>query len=159
MTYRIPLSRGIYCRVDLADFLEFGQLRWNAGQNLNGYTYAVRRHEGRKQLLHRLIAAPGKGKIVDHKNGDTLDNRRANLRVCTRSQNCMNKKVSSAAGLPRGVAFRPDGSMSNPWQVRITAARNRIFLGCFPSVEAALRARRAAEKKYFGEFSYANSRR
>lgn len=94
-------------------------------------------------LLHRLVMGlkKGDGLEVDHINRDKLDNRKFNLRLCTRSQNNMNK-VSS------GVRWT-----KNKWQAEIKYAGRFIYLGRFSTKEAAMVVRRAAEKKYFGEFA------
>ena len=100
--------------------------------------------------LHRYImgCATGDGKIVDHINGNTLDNRKQNLRICTVSENSMNKKVrcDSVSGI-KGVAFR-----HNKWLATIVAEGKPLHLGYFMTKEEAIEAYAEASKKYHKEF-------
>ena len=63
----------------------------NNGRARTGYAMSG----DRRDSIHRLVMGNPKGMQVDHINGDTLDNRKENLRVCTRSQNMQNKKLHS----------------------------------------------------------------
>lgn len=84
----IYLSKGQIAVVDIEDYEELNKDKWYASYSpkLGGY-YAG----AVKRLMHREIINPG-DKIVDHKNRKTLDNRKSNLRVCTRRQNMQNRK-------------------------------------------------------------------
>jgi hypothetical protein len=98
--------------------------------------------------LHRLITGAPAGMEVDHKNGNGLDNRRANLRVCTHAQNMMNMpKVKARSG------FRGVRRMKNRWHARIQVRGKETHLGAFPTAEDAWRVRRAAELIHKGEFA------
>lgn len=103
-------------------------------------------------LLHRMIAGciTGDGKTVDHKNGNTLDNRKENLRVCTNSENARNQKTpqNNTSGY-KGVSITRDGS----WQAQIRLNRKIIYLGRYKTKEDAYIAYCDASKKYHGEFS------
>lgn len=100
-TRQIPLSRGLFALVDEADYEQVSALRWyatHAGRARDKW-YAVRSlAKGRRLLMHRLILSAPAGSEVDHINGDGLDNRRANLRLCARWQNCVNTRRLSATG-------------------------------------------------------------
>lgn len=117
--------------------------------------YAVKRIGNKKVYLHRFLGNPPKGKEVDHINGDKLDNRRENLRVCEKYQNQMNMKVNvrSTTGF-RGVSRYPYG---NKWRARIQVRRESIPLGYFDDIEDAVRAYNQAAIKYYGEFARLNS--
>ena len=93
--------------------------------------------------------------VVDHINHDTYDNRKKNLRVITQSQNIMNSKLqkNNKSGIS-GVYFDDDYKR---WMARITKNREVILLGSFANYNDAVEARRSAEEKYFGEYSYDNS--
>lgn len=83
-----------------------GRYRWYAIQNMMGGYYVSTRAEGTTIYLHRLITHAPKGVYVDHINHDTLDNRRANLRLCTNRQNNENRAgayKNSQSGI-RGVS-------------------------------------------------------
>src|SRR5882724_10555952 len=101
----IPLTKGYATLVDLADVELVRQYRWHASVSVDGHrVYAetsVPQGGGRyKRLkLHRLILGAQPNDRVDHRFGDTLDNRRFNLRFATRSQNrvnCRGKSVGSS---------------------------------------------------------------
>jgi HNH endonuclease len=82
----IPLTQNFFAKVDDTDYPLVSQHRWyyNSG-------YAKTYHNGKRFTMHRLIMNFPKGKM-DHRNRDKLDNRRANLRVCTTQQN--NRNIS-----------------------------------------------------------------
>lgn len=99
-----------YTKVDPDDFEKYGKMRWNISQG-----YAIR--SSRDGLLHRLIIDAKEGKIVDHINGDKLDNRKSNLRIATRTQNAQNKpKKEGLTSKYIGVDFRKD---RDKWRTRI----------------------------------------
>lgn len=100
--------------------------------------------------LHRYILSPSENQIVDHINGNTLDNRRENLRFCTSSQNAKNCKLSKNSSLPYpGIKITADGK----FKARITVNRKEIHLGHFSTLDEAIQARKSAELKYYGEFA------
>lgn len=101
--------------------------------------------------LHRFILELTEPKVaVDHINGDPMDNRRSNLRICDNVENTRNSKVSknNTSGYP-GVGQTPTGR----YRARINVNRKEIRIGTFDTFEEAKQARIAAELKYFGEFS------
>jgi len=104
--------------------------------------------------LHRLITGCEGGRVVDHKNGNGLDNRRENLRVCTQAENLRNRKinVNNTSGF-KGVSFDPGTRNSKPWRSRIVADGKRINLGRFSSPEEAHAAYCKASVERHGEFS------
>lgn len=89
----IPLSgkngAGKFIKVDDEDFEAYGHLKWH----LSASRYAARKSGTRGVYLHRLIMNAPQGMVVDHKNHDTLDCRKSNLRVCSQADNCRNVKV------------------------------------------------------------------
>lgn len=93
------------------------------------------------RYMHRVIMDAPKGKDVDHINGDRLDNRKANLRTVTRSQNLHNRHDRPY----HGVTWRKD---KRKWRARITVDLKEIFLGHFDTLEDAVRARRDAETAF-----------
>jgi hypothetical protein len=105
---------------------------------------------GKKVRLHRLITGAPSGLYVDHKNHCTLDNRKENLRVCTPSQNSMNKIVTVNKSGTVGVRKTRGGK----WVSQIKANRKYVYLGTYENYEDAVNARKEAEKRYFGEFAY-----
>lgn len=94
-------------------------------------------------------------RCVDHINHNIKDNRKSNLRIITVSQNAINKKiVSNNTSGVTGVCWNKKDSY---WQAYITLDYKTKHLGCFQNKEDAIKARKDAEEKYFGEYSYDNS--
>ena len=89
---------------------------------------------------------------VDHKDGNTLNNKRDNLRIVTSQQNKFNT-VGRSNVLPKGVIKHGAG-----YKATITVNYRQIYLGTFRSLDKAIDVRQAAEQKYFGEYSLTNSR-
>lgn len=132
-----------------------GQHSWyyHRTQRLNYVKFYVAGYlgNGRKEYLHRFIMNPPKGYRVDHINGDSLDNRRKNLRLVDRSTNGHNRH--SFVGVQngcKGVRFCPR-SPNNPWSARICVRGVQMYLGSFPTRELAVAARKAAELEHYGE--------
>ncbi len=108
--------------------------------------------------LHRLIVACAPGQIVDHINGDVLDNRRSNLRLCTKLQNNRNVglRADSSTGF-KGVARRSDvRSGSGVYKAHIRVNGKKLHLGSFAVPEDAAAAYDAAARQAFGDFARLN---
>jgi hypothetical protein len=109
---------------------------------------------GRQYKAHRLawlyVHGQWPANDIDHINGDHLDNRIANLRPATRSQNNMNNEGrTTKSSVRRGVSWH---SQMNKWRAYITVDLKQISLGLFDKQEDAIAARLAAEKSFFGDF-------
>ena len=117
-------------------------------------TYAKSSRMGKNDFLHRFIMQPPKGYVVDHINGDGLDNRRCNLRICKQAENGANRTGSRKSIKWLGTRWNPHRGR---WFAAITKNRKQIYLGSFKNRKDALKARLAAEVKYFGEFSPSRS--
>lgn len=156
----IPLTRGYVAIVDDEDAEEMSRFRWFTIAT-RGLPYAARTawtSEGkgkRTVLMHRvLLGIDGiKGVLCDHINDDTLDNRRANLRRATHSQNMGNKRTNgrSQSGY-RGV-FRSSGAT---WVAQIDCKRVTHRLGRFANEVDAAHAYDAKAIELFGEFARLN---
>lgn len=149
----IPLSKGKVALIDACDAELIGKYKWYLQDfNKKGRYYARCNLPGRKSLgMHRLIMAPPDGMVVDHINGYGLDNRRANLRVATRSQNMCNSRIMSnnTSGM-KGVSFYKSRGC---WRAQIGFQRKITFLGYFDTQEAAYAAHQQAAANIHGEFS------
>lgn len=113
--------------------------------------YAVARINKKTVRMHRLILglAQGEESVVDHKNGNTLDNRRENIRVCNRSQNMRNVKTSKNNKCGHlGIS-----KFGEKYRVRIVADRVEHHIGYYETIGIAIEARHDAEDKYHGEFA------
>jgi hypothetical protein len=148
---KIKLTKNKYTLVDDADFSHLNQSKWH----VNAYNYAVKKNSfGRNVYLHRILLGVPKEILIDHINGNSLDNRKQNLRLCTKIQNCQNQKIRSdnTSGF-KGV-YKPLNR--NTWCANITHSKKRIHLGVFKTKEEAAHAYNKAALKYHGEFARVN---
>jgi hypothetical protein len=134
---------------DLEDYNLIRQYCWRTTPN--GYIQS-----GNQIKLHRLITNCPDGFVVDHISNDKTDNRKSNLRVCKQNENCMNHSLNS--NNTSGVTGVNWHKASNKWIVRIKVNYKTIYIGTFDKFDDAVKARKEAEEKYFGEYSYDNSR-
>ena len=155
---RIPVGDR-FALVDAADYPSVAPFRWRLLHGHNGKLYAYTTVTNGAVYMHRMLAETRPGDETDHENGDGLDNRRANLRTATRSQNKGNM------GKPR----RPDGSAHSSaykgvswdrsrgrWQAKIQANRRHKNLGRYDDEAEAARAYDVAALAHFGEFARLN---
>ena len=155
MALRLPLPNGVYAIIDDAD-ADLGAWRWCGPSG-----YAHRRVKRVTIWLHRVVLERALGRDllpteeVDHRNGDTLDNRRCNLRPATTAQNSFNLSLrrDSKTGVP-GVTFHPG---SGRFQAGISKDRRHYYLGLFDTIEEARMARERAEIELFGQWRRAES--
>lgn len=155
----IALSRGLFAKVDDGDFEVLSKWKWHSVWNhTNNVFYAGRNERGvdGKQhtiRMHRFLMGAESGVQVDHRNRDTLDNQRGNLRLATNEQNQHNRGMhrTNTSGYT-GVGFRKDYSR-RPWTAQIRVKTKTVHLGCFKTAEEAASAYRTAELEYRGEFA------
>lgn len=133
----------------------------NIQKNVNGYSYVVARlkKEGKvvKRIsIHRLLTNAPKGLDVDHINGNSLDNRMSNLRVCVHSKNTKNRKINkdNKSGYKGVVA--DSAVVGKPWRATIKNGGKTHYLGRYQFIEDAAKAYDSAAIKYFGEFARLN---
>lgn len=133
---------------------------------VNDRGYAVRRAARPRRLnirMHRIIMRRVLGReldrweLVDHINGDRLDNRRSNLRLCNNSQNGFNRDVPAhnSTGY-KGVSRNTYQTGPRPFQANITVNRRKVYLGSFATAQDAARAYDAAARQVAGEFARGN---
>lgn len=126
---RIVLTKGLSSVVDDKVYPLLVNMNWYAAKCRNGY-YA----KNNRYYLHHYVAGfPLNGLVVDHINGDTLDNRLENLRLVTHRQNCMNAKSHRSGKL--GGAFRDRGN--GRWYARIQINGVRRSIGSFATEKDA----------------------
>lgn len=135
--------------VILADAVDYDLLK-KYSWCVNKQGYAVANINGTVTKMNRYVLGIDKcnGKIVDHANGDQLDNRKSNLRFASRTENARNRKPSKNSPYP-GVREKSNGKYS----ARITANWKEIYIGTFDTLEEAKGARIHAEEKYHGDFA------
>lgn len=123
-------------------------------EKVKGYKWSLMNKKGKKYIrsaknkiyLHQLIMGePPIGYEIDHKFGDTLDNRKSELRFVTHSQNIMNQKNS------KGYSW---DKRDKRWIAYIQINNKFIRLGYFIKEQDAIKVRKEAEQKYFGEYAY-----
>lgn len=139
----IPLSKGMAATVSPEDFERLSKHRWYttlSGPKATPYPYAIRwdRHAKKSVRMHREIVEAPETLPVDHLNGDTLDNRRENLRAATVSQNTANSRSRRVAGSgERNVETLPSGH----YRVVICVAKRRFRFGTYETLAEAKAAR------------------
>ena len=122
---------------------------WSFGSGKNGKYI---RHGSENVLLHRFLMNASIGNEVDHINGDTSDNRRINLRLCTHGENCKNIQVSG-----RGFKGCYWHGQRKKWAAQIVSNGKHYFLGLFDKKEDAIFAYDHASIGLHGEFSRPNA--
>lgn len=156
---RIPLGQNLFALVDPDDYYWLNQFHWSPRRNSN-CVYAVRflNLKGRKNKIismHREICKPSKGRLVDHRNNNTLDNCRHNLRTATHSQNQYNKKKTPKKTSSRYIGVYLEKS-SRLWATKISRRGKSFWLGRFKSETDAALAYDNAARKYHGQFARLN---
>jgi hypothetical protein len=123
----IKLTQDKECIVDDSDFARLSKMQWHV-VNFHGKFYAYITIDGRNRPMHRYIMRPRKGRVVDHINGNTLDNRRCNLRSCTHQNNICNSKLyrNNKSGF-RGVFKHGE----NRFTAQVTSCGKTLYIGMF----------------------------
>lgn len=147
----IILNSGHRALIDVEDVEFCKKHYWY--ENDQGYVLSNGDDRGKNIRLHRLLMhIENDSSVVDHINGNPLDNRKQNLRICNRGDNQKNMKGHN--GYP-GVSFEKG---VNKWRVRIRHNGKNLHVGVYNTEEEAIEARIRAEEKYYGEYGYYNSR-
>lgn len=155
----VKLTRGLVTIIDAEDFELVSQHKWYAvrGGHTN-YAWSTQRVHGtnrRKNIkLHRLLLNAPDGLEVDHRNSDGLDNRRANIRLCTLAENRRNsqRQVGGASEF-KGVSKRQ--GRPKAWVAKLRV-NGKAYTRCFATeLEAALAYDQMA-REHFGEFAKLN---
>lgn len=160
----VPLSKGHSTTLDLHDFHSLfapdihgcPTVPWYALEEPSGPIYAVRtedRPRRRMRWMHREICRPAPGLDVDHIDNDGLNNRRANLREATRSQNLANRPKARGRSKFKGVYWDP---RRRKWQAIARVHGVNRHLGRFDSEHDAARAYNAAAIAAWGPFANVN---
>jgi hypothetical protein len=154
----IPLTRGMFAKVDAADVALVSQYKWVAMPH--GYThYAISTSRKHKTILmHRLILGTPDGMDSHHLDRDGLNNQRSNLRVCTHAENMADRRPCKNSGVytPRpirsgkrykGITYKARVGL---WEARFKDANHNIGLGLYPTPEDGARAYDAKAKELHG---------
>lgn len=146
------------CFIDDIDRHLLKEYKWRLIHSRRGKYYigASAKIKGKWRILHlhRLIMQPGEGLEVDHINGNSLDNRRENMRVCTHTENARNRKSQSGSfsGI-KGVTYN---KKTDRYISRIIFNYREIYLGSFKTAEDAAKEYDKAAVIYFGEYAKTN---
>lgn len=147
----IPLTRGYETIVDEEDYFLFHYNWWARGWKEDNF-YACTWIKKKIVKLQNLLLPPKEGFVVDHKNRNSLDNRKQNLRYATLQQNnANNSRAVSDSGF-KGVYPRVSGN----WRAQVTINGQLNYLGTFSSKEEAALVYDKAAKIAFGEFARLN---
>jgi len=155
MSKTIPLSGkngvGKFAIVDDDDYERMCGCKWYIGHK--GHVLRTVYSGGKRTVyMHREVAQCPKQFQVDHANGNPLDNRKENLRVCTHEENMRNRKPESGtSSVYKGVVAH-----RKKWKAQICANGKQIFLGTFNSEIDAAKAYDKAATLYHGRFARLN---
>jgi hypothetical protein len=151
----IPLTKGFFAIIDDDDYEELSKHRWYCST----YGYAVRsvsKFAGRRDLIYMHIQLLGreKGLEIDHINGNSLDNRRCNLRRVTHQQNVHNSKPQFGGSSTYKGVYWHNGAKK--WVSRIQCNGKLKHIGCFTSEKEAAKAYNYVARACFGEYARLN---
>jgi len=144
---RIPLTQGKSAIVDDADFAAVSGFKWYAHKIRHNF-YAARHAEknGKRIVvyMHRVIIQTPAGKETDHRNGDGLDNRKRNLKICTRTENGANRpRLNSNNKSGHGGVYWYE--KTKKWRAQISRNGRVKCIGYFTRKSDAIKARKIAE--------------
>jgi len=154
---RLPLTKGKFAIIDDIDFQWLNQWKWTyLPVKPHGYAYRRQLIDGKKVCIymHRFILNAPQDKDVDHVNGNGLDNRRNNIRLCTTSENLANRgpMVTNTSGY-RGVTRAKNGWVAQ-LGARLNGKRVNKVIGIFDTPQEASKAYELAHYQRRGEFAY-----
>jgi hypothetical protein len=155
VTKEIPLTRGKIAIVDDEDYEYLSKHKWYA-INSGGYATRAYMEDGKKIVvrMHRLIMNVPEDLVVDHIDGNTLNNQKANLRICTRAENCRNRGINknNTSGY-KGVYWNKS---KKRWAASIRYNRKRVNCGHYKCEHEAAAAYNLKAIELFGEYAWLN---
>ena len=151
-TCNFALTKGKFAMVDAEDHEGLCRYKWTA-LTIGKKCYAFRNAGRHCLLMHREITNAPTGMVVDHKDGNGLNNCKSNLRVCTHQQNVCNKGPRFATSKYKGVSW---DKTKNKWRATTSFKGKPIAIGRFDDEIEAAKARDRKAYELFGEFAYLN---
>jgi hypothetical protein len=157
---KIPLTQGKFAIVDPQDYERLAKYKWHLSKSPTSSYAARRQYSGpgglRKKIwMHREVIDIPKHMLCDHVNGNGLDNRAANLRPATISQNLCNRPKTKARTRSKYKGLEWD-KIQRKWKVRVQHNGRKIYLGSFAKEIDAAKAYDEKAKVLFGQFAYLN---
>ena len=149
LVYKTPI---MYALVSDEDYENVNQRKWYPLKSRGTFYAVTNDHKNNTHIkMHRFLLKSKKHEIVDHINGNGLDNQRNNLRNVTSSQNSRNrqKQKNNTSGF-KGVSFHKHTSK---FQAKIKIGTRQIYLGIYEKAEDAHNAYCSAAVKYFGQYA------
>jgi hypothetical protein len=144
------VGRALFATVDAADYEKVSKYAWfTRRQGRNVYAYC--RKGAKIVLMHRMLLRPRKGYVVDHIDGNGLNNRRCNLRVCTHEQNLANRRPGGNTSGFVGVYRR-----GRKWMAGIGYRGTYFYLGFYDDPVEAAKARDRKAVEFNGQYAYLN---
>ena len=148
----IELTKNQNAIIDAEDLEKLSSFHWQAQHTRTKKGFYAVRNDGNdskgvrlKVKMHRQIIDCPCGYEVDHINGNTLDNRKSNLRICSHMENIQSQKSRGGKSQYRGITLH----INNLWRARITVNYKRIHLGLFKTEYEAHLSHEEARKKYY----------
>jgi hypothetical protein len=157
---KIPLTRGKFAIVDPEDYPRLAKHKWFLSKSTTG-SYAARwqscrgKSTRKKIWMHRKVIHIPPKMVCDHINREGLDNRNANIRPATISQNLCNRPKTKTKTRSKYKGLEWD-KIQQKWKVRIQLNGQKIYLGSFANEIDAAKAYDRAARKYHGEFALTN---
>lgn len=150
----IQLTQGKVAIIDDEDYEKVCTKKWYAHKRTGKY-YAESGGINGRYMLHIFVMGLENGVLLDHKDGDSLNNQKENLRVCTRQQNSYNKKPYSTAPIAgiKGISLN---KKSKRWRAQIQKDKKKIYIGVYSNYLDAAKAYNEKAIELFGEFSQLN---
>lgn len=161
-----PENPGMICKraghlflIDAEDWPRISGIKWSVSSDGDGRMYVSTRFGKKKTYLHRMLLEAPDGQRVDHRNGNPLDNRKANLRLATHQQNMFNRRKSHTfKGKPTASTFKGVTWERSCGRYKARIKKNGIYnyLGLFDDPRKAALAYDHAALEMFGEFAQTN---
>jgi hypothetical protein len=148
----VPLTQGLEAIIDAKDAKLVKHRNWFASVNgRNRYALSKLPTECKPISIHRFLMKPEEGYVIDHINGDGLDNRRENLRLANSAQNAWNSRIAknNTSGF-KGVTFN---KREGRWRAKISHDGKRINIGTYDTAELASAAYEGAARALFGAYA------
>lgn len=154
---KLKLTQGKYAILDKEDYENLKKFKWHYGEyGKTGYAKRLiwdkKNKKSKIVRMHHFVLPLRKGYMVDHINGNGIDNRRNNLRLVTKSQNMMNSGVrKNSTTKVTGVSWH---KQIKRWRAYISINKKQISLGTYLSLEEAIKARLNGENKFHKTFAF-----